>query len=62
MVHFWPDASYFDSNKVSVLKLKHVLRAKAVLCPGLKIRLILEQGEETFTTHFLVNYSDDFHI
>ncbi len=49
MVHFWPDASYFDSNKVSVLKLKHVLRAKAVLCPGLKIRLILEQGEETFT-------------
>lgn len=49
MVHFWLDASYFDSNKVSVLKLKHVLRAKAVLCPGLKIRLILEQGEETFT-------------
>lgn len=49
MVHFWPDASYFDSNKVSVLKLKHVLRAKAVLCPGLKIRLILEQSEETFT-------------
>jgi topoisomerase-4 subunit B len=36
-VRFWPDASYFDSAKFSVSKLKHVLRAKAVLCPGLRI-------------------------
>ena len=43
---FWPDAKYFDSNKVSVLKLKHVLRAKAVLCPGLKISLVSEQTDE----------------
>lgn len=45
-VHFWPDGKYFDSNKVSVSKLKHVLRAKAVLCPGLKILLQVEAPEE----------------
>jgi len=47
-VHFWPDGKYFDSNRVSVSKLKHVLRAKAVLCPGLKIVLISELSDETF--------------
>jgi len=36
-VHFWPEERFFDSPKFSVPKLKHVLRAKAVLCPGLKI-------------------------
>jgi len=45
-ITFWPDAKYFDSNKVSVLKLKHVLRAKAVLCPGLKLSLRSEQTDE----------------
>ncbi len=45
-VTFWPNEKYFDSNKVSVLKLKHVLRAKAVLCPGLKISLKVENPEE----------------
>ncbi len=37
-VHFWPDAKYFDTVKFSVRALKHNLRAKAVLCPGLRIR------------------------
>ncbi|MBC3764861.1 DNA topoisomerase IV subunit B [Neptunicella marina] len=37
-VQFWPDPQYFDSAKFSVTKLLHVLRAKAVLCPGLRIR------------------------
>ncbi len=36
-VHFWPDEKFFDSPKFHVARLKHVLRAKAVLCPGLKI-------------------------
>ena len=45
-ITFWPDAKYFDSNKVSVLKLKHNLRAKAVLCPGLKLSLKSEQTDE----------------
>ncbi|WOH37200.1 DNA topoisomerase IV subunit B [Thalassotalea fonticola] len=37
-VRFWPDASYFDSHKFSVSKLIHILKAKAVLCPGLNIK------------------------
>jgi len=45
-ITFWPDAKYFDSNKISVIKLKHVLRAKAVLCPGLKLSLKSEQTDE----------------
>ncbi|CUA84391.1 DNA topoisomerase IV subunit B [Pseudidiomarina woesei] len=36
-IHFWPDPKYFDSAKFSALKMTHLLRAKAVLCPGLKI-------------------------
>lgn len=39
LVRFWPDASYFDSPKISLPKLKHLLRAKAVLCPGLAVQL-----------------------
>ncbi|NQZ80704.1 MAG: DNA topoisomerase IV subunit B [Colwellia sp.] len=37
-VKFWPDPKYFDSPKFSVLKLVHLLKAKAVLCPGLTIK------------------------
>ncbi|MFT6045758.1 MAG: topoisomerase-4 subunit B, partial [Arenicella sp.] len=36
-IRFWPDASFFDSSKVQVSKLSRLLRAKAVLCPGLTI-------------------------
>jgi len=36
-VRFWPAAGYFDSPKFSTARLKHVLRAKAVLCPGLEV-------------------------
>ena len=50
-VRFWPDARYFDSFKFSVLRLKHVLRAKAVLCPGLKVTF-QESGGETETWHY----------
>ena len=42
-VKFWPDASYFDSANVSRPRLKHLLRAKAILCPGLKITLSDEE-------------------
>jgi len=47
-IRFWPNEKYFDSNKISVLKLKHVLRAKAVLCPGLKISLKVDQTDEEY--------------
>ncbi len=36
-VHFWPDESFFDSPRFSVSRLMHVLKAKAVLCPGVEI-------------------------
>ncbi len=45
-IRFWPDPKYFDSPKLSLIKLQHILRAKAVLCPGLKISLWVEQGDE----------------
>jgi topoisomerase IV subunit B len=38
-LRFLPEASYFDSPRVSVSRLKHLLRAKAVLCPGLRVSL-----------------------
>jgi len=46
-VRFWPDAGYFDSPQFSLPRLRHVLQAKAVLCPGLRVRLVDEKsGEE----------------
>jgi topoisomerase-4 subunit B len=47
-VYFLPNPKYFDSPKVSISKLKHVLRAKAVLCAGLNITLKIEHSDETF--------------
>lgn len=43
-VHFMPDASFFDSGRILLSRLRHVLRAKAVLCPGLKV--VLEDEEQ----------------
>jgi len=39
-LRFWPDPKYFDTPKFNLRALKHVLRAKAVLCPGLTVRLL----------------------
>ena len=39
-VRFLPDDQYFDSVKISIPKLKHILRAKAVLCPGLTVTFL----------------------
>ncbi len=36
-IKFWVNGKYFDTDKFSIARLKHVLRAKAVLCPGLKV-------------------------
>ncbi len=47
-IRFWPDKKYFDSEKFSLPKLKHVLRAKAVLCSGLKVKLAIEGSKEKF--------------
>ncbi len=47
VLRFWPEASYFDSPRLSLPRLKHLLRAKAVLCPGLKVVLVEPDGEES---------------
>ncbi|HZW60326.1 MAG TPA: DNA topoisomerase IV subunit B [Woeseiaceae bacterium] len=46
-IRFWPDPKYFDSPRISISRLKHTLRAKAVLCPGLLVRLCVEKPQET---------------
>ena len=51
-VRFRPDAAYFDSAKFSVARLKHVLKAKAVLCPGLEVSFWDEQSNETFEWYY----------
>jgi len=42
-ISFKPNPKYFDSPKFSVSRLKHLLRAKAVLCPGLKVVFVNEK-------------------
>ena len=51
-IHFWPDARYFDSLRFSVPRLKHVLRAKAVLCSGLEVRFQDRNTGEACRWHF----------
>jgi len=45
-IRFWPDPQYFDSANISVSRLKHALRAKAVLCPGLTVKLTVEKPKQ----------------
>ena len=45
-LRFWPDPQYFDSAKYSLPRLQHVLRAKAVLCPGLQVTMHDEASGE----------------
>ena len=61
-VRFWPDPKYFDAGKFSVPQLKHVLKAKAVLCPGLRVRFVNEtsgEQDEWFFTGDLGAYLTD---
>lgn len=51
-LRFWPDASYFDTPRISITRLKHLLRAKAVLCPGLSVTLHDARTNETEHWHF----------
>jgi topoisomerase-4 subunit B len=46
-VRFWPDERYFETVKFSVTRLRHTLRAKAVLCPGLTVTFADEASGET---------------
>ncbi|HBX26411.1 MAG TPA: DNA topoisomerase IV subunit B, partial [Gammaproteobacteria bacterium] len=51
-VRFEPDLRYFDSPNISVTRLRHLLKAKAVLCSGLSICLHNDKTEETETWCF----------
>ncbi len=58
-VRFWPDSEYFDNGKFSRTELIHVLRAKAVLCPGLHIHYydeIVNKTEEWCYENGLSDY------
>ena len=44
-ISFKPNPKYFDSPKFSISRLKHLLRAKAVLCPSLKVVFVNEKEE-----------------
>lgn len=57
-IHFWPDPKYFDTAKFSVRRLKHVLRAKAVLCPGFKVFFKDETGDESEEWYYEDGLSD----
>jgi len=60
-VHFWPDPKYFDSAKFSVTKLLHILRAKAVLCPALRIRFDNKISGETHEWYYEDGLRDYLH-
>ena len=60
-VRFWPDPQYFDSAKFSVSKLNHILRAKAVLCPGLRIRFDNKISKESTEWYFEDGLRDYLH-
>ncbi|MDY7025368.1 MAG: DNA topoisomerase IV subunit B [Pseudomonadota bacterium] len=62
-VRFWVDPSYFDTDKFSITKLCHVLKAKAVLCSGLRIKFENRQAkgdqekkQEWYYEHGLQDY------
>ena len=46
-LRFWPDGKYFDAIRFSVSRLRYVLRAKAVLCAGLKVSFFDENTNES---------------
>jgi topoisomerase IV subunit B len=58
-VRFWPDPKFFDTDKFQVAELRHTLKAKAVLCPGLRVKWHNEatgDKEEWFYTGELGEY------
>jgi topoisomerase-4 subunit B len=58
-VRFWPDPAFFDSDRFALAELKHTLKAKAVLCAGLRVRFEVEatgEKDEWFYTGALSAY------
>ena len=68
-LRFWPDEKYFDAIRFSVSRLRYVLRAKAVLCAGLKVSFFDENTNESEEWCFadglkdyLIESSPDTHV
>ena len=58
-IHFEPDPQYFETVKINKESLKHLLKAKAVLCPGLTIKYVDEKKAERISWNYengLISY------
>ena len=58
-IHFEPDPQYFETIKINKESLKHLLKAKAVLCPGLTIKYVDEKKAERISWNYengLISY------
>jgi topoisomerase-4 subunit B len=51
-IRFWPDTQYFETLKFSVGRLRHTLRAKAVLCPRLTVTFLDEAASQSDSWYF----------
>ena len=60
-LRFWPDTGYFDTPKFALKPLKHLLRAKAVLCPGLVVRFFDEASGERIEWKYRDGLRDYLH-
>ncbi len=59
-IRFWPDSQFFDSSKFNVAKLKRLMLAKAVLCPGLQLAFVDENNPENNETWIFKDELDDY--
>ena len=62
-IRFYPDRQYFETLEINKKSLKHLLKAKAVLCPGLQIDYFDEKKNERIKWIFdegLSDYLDEF--
>ena len=62
-IRFYPDKQYFETLNINKKSLKHLLKAKAVLCPGLQIDYFDEKKNERIKWIFdegLSDYLDEF--
>jgi topoisomerase-4 subunit B len=51
-IKFKPNPKYFESDQINFKELKHLLKAKAVLCPGLTIDFHNEKNKEKIKWFF----------
>lgn len=51
-ITFWADPKYFEEPKINNKKLKHLLQAKAVLCPGLHVEFLDQHTKEQHTWQY----------